>query len=545
MDTPTGTVNEQPMLFICHTGLDEAYVTDLAAKLEARGIRCWYYERDNNGESIGLAVDKALDESLSLLFVMSENIPETSQYIQNELIEFVRTKRKVIPLRVSMPQTFWPKGSKSLVGAFPVLDDRTGKATDSLIEIIAQKVPGYSPPRNSVNPLSITHGQERIFHWKWQIVNAIVVGLFIVVSVVAIRMNSANSKKHGPPDVPLSDIKKTRKSPKLLKAAKHGNATNSILDVHLPGSISMFFRLCPAGQFIMGGSLSKQGYSKGENQRVVTFDTPFWIGETEVTQSQWYHLMDGQTISDLAAIALSDDTEYFANGTIRKTLGLSKDANPVEMCKGISDETPVYWVSMADAERFCRRLNALELSEGRVPDGFEYRLPTEEEWEYACRAGTVSALPNGLDLDILGDNNCPNLDPVAWYGGNAGVGLEYEGWNMANWREKQYDFIYGDVREIQRKEPNNWGLFDMIGNVWEWCYGRGASNLNTLSVRRGGGWSSLASYCSPSCRIVEKSGTRYHDIGFRVALAPILKDSPSQTNSSVRTSTNAQNAFRP
>lgn len=81
----------RPMLFICHTRLDEAYVADLAAKLEARGIRCWYYERDNNGESIGLAVDKALDESLCLLFVMSKNVLDIAGYIVNKLIDLVHS----------------------------------------------------------------------------------------------------------------------------------------------------------------------------------------------------------------------------------------------------------------------------------------------------------------------------------------------------------------------------------------------------------------------------------------------------------------------
>ena len=119
-------------VFICHTGLDGAYVTKLASRLEHEGIKCWYYERDNFGSSIGTAVDKALDECGCLLFVMSKNLPEASIYVQNELNDYVRTRRKIIPLRVSMPDKWWPKGVRSLIGSFPVIEDSSG-ATDSWI----------------------------------------------------------------------------------------------------------------------------------------------------------------------------------------------------------------------------------------------------------------------------------------------------------------------------------------------------------------------------------------------------------------------------
>lgn len=119
-------------VFICHTGLDGAYVAKLASRLEHDGIKCWYYERDNFGTSIGKAVDDALDECDCLLFVMSKNLPEASLYVQNELNDYVRTRRKIIPLRVSMPDKWWPKGVRSLIGSFPVIEDSSG-ATDSWI----------------------------------------------------------------------------------------------------------------------------------------------------------------------------------------------------------------------------------------------------------------------------------------------------------------------------------------------------------------------------------------------------------------------------
>ena len=148
MDTQTGTVNKQPMLFICHTGLDEDYVADLAAKLEARGIRCWYYERDNNGSSIGSAVDRALDECECLLFVMSKNLPEASTYIQNELNDYARTKRKVIPLRVKCPVGWWPSGARSLIGSFPVITDSFGLADSTIISEITRRIKTSDAPNS-------------------------------------------------------------------------------------------------------------------------------------------------------------------------------------------------------------------------------------------------------------------------------------------------------------------------------------------------------------------------------------------------------------
>ena len=194
---------------------------------------------------------------------------------------------------------------------------------------------------------------------------------------------------------------------------------------------------------------------------------------------------------------------------------------------------PVYNLSWYEAVEFCKRLTKLEREAGRIPDGYEYRLPTESEWEYACRAGTTAALPNGRDMKILGGANAPSLDDIAWYSGNSSVGFNGRGVNTSDWKVKQCPGGLAFVREVKGKQPNNWGLFDMVGNVGEWCYDRHGKYLNDgvdpigssalaskWRVVRGGGWNSLASGCRSAMRHAYHPCDRRYDVGFRIALAP-------------------------
>ncbi|MGV9304013.1 formylglycine-generating enzyme family protein [Nonomuraea sp. NPDC003727] len=161
--------------------------------------------------------------------------------------------------------------------------------------------------------------------------------------------------------------------------------------------------------------------------------------------------------------------------------------------------TPVTEVSWMDAVRFCNRLSAATglqpcYSMGEDPDGQDtvcdweadgYRLPSEAEWEYACRAGT-SAVRYG------------ELDEIAWYRGNSG----------------------GEVHDVGTKAPNAWGLHDMIGNVWEWCWDvYDPSVYGPYRVFRGGGAHDRPRGCRASCRRKSHPSFRIDDLGFRLARA--------------------------
>lgn len=216
----------------------------------------------------------------------------------------------------------------------------------------------------------------------------------------------------------------------------------------IPG---MKFMRIPAGSFQMG---SKKGYRDETPVHRVTISRPFYLQTTEVTQRQW------QTV-------MGNNPSHFKNG----------------------DDYPVEQVSWNNAQEFLQKLNALD-------PGKNYRLPTEAEWEYACRAGTTGA-------------RYGNFSDIAWYGGNSG---------------KQ-------THPVGRKQPNAWGLYDMLGNVWEWCadwYGenyyanspatdpRGPSS-GSARVLRGGGWYFNVNNSRCANRNWCNPGTWYNYLGFRCA----------------------------
>jgi formylglycine-generating enzyme required for sulfatase activity len=186
-----------------------------------------------------------------------------------------------------------------------------------------------------------------------------------------------------------------------------------------------------------------------------------------------------------------------------------------------SPERPVEQVSWEEVQEFLRRI------EERVPG---LALPTEAQWEYACRAGTQTATYAG-DLEILGDSNAPLLDAIAWYSGNSGVGFELDnGWDSSNWPEKQYLHERAGTHPVGLKEPNAWGLYDMLGNVWEWCadgirpYGSesvtdpiGPTKAGAERVLRGGAWILDARVVRSASRIAYDPGYRFVNFGFRCA----------------------------
>ncbi len=159
--------------------------------------------------------------------------------------------------------------------------------------------------------------------------------------------------------------------------------------------------------------------------------------------------------------------------------------------------TPVTEVSWKDAVRFCNLLSEAAgltpcYSTGDDPDGQDvvcdwetdgYRLPSEAEWEYACRAGTSGA-------------RYGELDEIAWYRENSG----------------------GEVRDVATKAPNPWGLHDMIGNVWEWCWDLyDPAVYGPYRVFRGGGAHDHPRGCRASCRRKSHPTFRVDDLGFRLA----------------------------
>ncbi|MBS0632146.1 MAG: formylglycine-generating enzyme family protein [Verrucomicrobia bacterium] len=218
------------------------------------------------------------------------------------------------------------------------------------------------------------------------------------------------------------------------------------------------------GEFLMADPVGS------DDDTEVVLTRGYWLGRTEVTQEQWRAVMENLP------------SPSFFKGSDR----------------------PVENIAWNIAMEFCRKVNDRERAAGRLPPGYEYTLPTEAQWEYACRAGTTGP-------------HAGNLPEMAWYEPNGG----------------------NQTHPVAQKKPNAWGFYDMHGNVWEWCLdgyngypgGRVADPMNGYEgpsaamarILRGGSFGSTAGQLY--------SGARYRSVlsftgpgtGLRLALTPVRK----------------------
>ena len=227
------------------------------------------------------------------------------------------------------------------------------------------------------------------------------------------------------------------------------------------------------GQFVMGSPKEEKDRDLDEDPLTqVLFQSGFWMGKYEVTQRQYERIMG-----------------------VNPSTFKGDPARPVEQ------------VSWDDTEAFCKRLTQSEFVAGRLPIGYVYRLPTEAEFEYACRSGTTTRYNYGDDLDYS------QLADYAWYSANSESATHVVG----------------------LKKPNLWGLHDINGNVWEWCLDwyqdrhPGGSvekpagpPTGTARVFRGGGWDYNAASCRSSYRNNVNPARRSAYLGFRLVLGPAL-----------------------
>lgn len=244
----------------------------------------------------------------------------------------------------------------------------------------------------------------------------------------------------------------------------------------------------------MGSPTSELGRNSNETQHEVTISKAFYMGVFEVTQRQW-------------ELVMGTKPSYF------KT---SYEKRPVEQVsytyiRGSSAGSGWPGSAEVDATSFLGRLRART-------GGFAFDLPTEAQWEYACRAGTTTALNSGKNL--TGYLQCSNMAEVGryWYNG----GQYYD----------EYGGISTGTAEVGSYKPNAWGLYDMHGNVGEWCLdwwtgdlGSGAAtdpvggSSGSYRVQRGGGWHDYARYCRSAN---SNGGNPSYSNGFRLACVPGL-----------------------
>ena len=239
------------------------------------------------------------------------------------------------------------------------------------------------------------------------------------------------------------------------------------MEIEIAPGIKMAFRWCPPGKFMMGSPATEERRSTNETQHEVTLSNGFWLAETEVTQAQW------------RAVTSEEPTNF------------------------LGDKLPVQSINWHKAQYF---VNLAKKSAGMT-----MRLPTEAEWEYACRAGATTPFAygnfmNGTEANIDGDNPQPYNHP------------------KGPSRKKPI--------EVASFKPNAWGLHDMHGNVLEWCadwYGDFTSAPATdptgpekgeQRVARGSSWDDFGSQCRSACRDRYEPTRGVGDLGFRPVLSP-------------------------
>ncbi len=280
------------------------------------------------------------------------------------------------------------------------------------------------------------------------------------IAIEAAKLQAAKTKAKAEREVAEAKAKAEHEAADAkakLTAEIGAGRVGATLGLPLAGKTVMPFAFCPTGSFTMGSPSAEDGHSRDENQVSVTLRKVFWMAKTELTQAQWTAIM-GNNPSNF-------------NG----------------------DDLPVENVSWDDAQEFIKKVN----DSGVIPEGWKVDLPTEAQWEYACRAGETGAYSGGT------------IDQVAWYDDNSG----------------------SKTHSVGTKKSNAWGLHDMHGNVWEWCADWYDDSLSggtdpsgpssgVYRVSRGGSWGNFAAGCRAAYRGRNVPDFRNHLLGFRPALVP-------------------------
>lgn len=345
---------------------------------------------------------------------------------------------------------------------------------------------------------------------EWGVLTAlcVIVGALVCLSIYSYTTNYLNSDEgtfevESDSDVPAKPTE-TDNSPQITNSGIGGPTEPEKLFTTFDmtglkaGDAGQFtdqqirFRWCPAGTFTMGSPPNEPGRGTNERQVQVTLSTGFWLQETEVTQAQWRAVMATAPWTDLPKLPRW----------------------PKSLREG--NEYPATVMNWEDANDYCDALTNGNHTQGGLPPEWKFRLPTEAEWEYACRAGTESAFSFGEDSSLLSD--------YAWCGSAVDSGLESE-----------------FAHPVGLKKPNQWGIHDMHGNVFEWCQdyeiAEAPGGIDPIVTGRPGGRTHRGGcYGRPPehCRSATRSGTAasavWPDVGFRIVLSTAILPGPPNSN---------------
>ena len=419
-------------IFLSYSNKDKTVADAVCATLEAKHIRCWIAPRDIvAGAAWGGSIIEAIEDAQAMVLIYSDSA-NLSPQVTREVERAVAKGLLIIPFRIA--DSPMSKDMEYFLSASHWFDAMTGPMEEHLERfvpmvrsLLAADAQGRQegPAARAAKAAIPAAGGLGLALRRPYVLVSVLAGLLILaaVSAVLLRERDGGQSNRQPPQLPegAAPAKALAYKPtdREALAPRDNLESRGIMTLDLGNAITMKLILIPAGKFLMGD---------GKDQYEVVISKPFYMGVTEVTQAQYE-----------AVMGMGTNPSNFKGAT-----------NPVET------------VSWNDATAFCKKLSEKTRQ--------AFRLPTEAEWEYACRAGTKTRYSFGDSDSVLGD--------YAWVGINSD----------------------GKTHPVGQKKPNAWGLYDMHGNVYEWCadwfgsYSGGASTdpqgaaSGKLRVLRGGAW---------------------------------------------------------
>ena len=431
----------QPYVFVCYAHRDSTLVFQEINKLHNDGFRIWYDEGIGVSSEWPEEIAKAvLGCSIFLVFISPD--ATASVNCRNEINLALDEGKPFIS--VHLKESKLPPGLRLRMGDLQAIyrfkltkdqyDKKLRKTLKSFFEKGSDATEFESGSHNQVHRGNLP--KRNLL--KYAFILSLVLLVVLSVSIVSDFFDSDEETPEKEVEVKVLSMDQFRTVPSL--------------------GLEMVW--CPPGSFQMGSSLDDTGREEKEVLHQATISRGFYIGKYEVTQDQWLEIMG--------------NNPSFFNGPNR----------------------PIERVSWNDAKSFCDKLTQIEKTKGILPDGWFYDLPTESEWEYACRAGTRSPFAWGSSIDSTKAN---------------------------------YQSEINSTREVGFYLSNAWGLFDMHGNVSEWVYDKKGEYSNTPVVDttgpkngynriiRGGSWCNEADQLRSADRASAMPGISATFIGFRLA----------------------------
>lgn len=457
---------EGPYTFVSYAHADKVVVFNAMRQLHERGANIWYDEGIKPaGEWVEEIAHAIKASSLFLVFISPRSVD--SRYVRSE-VGYALSENKEI-LTVFVEETTLPAGLSLCLQQFQSVFLQESNWKEKALETIFEKM---DAPISFSSEL-VDNGEAVVDHGKilwdlWDKSRERQLARWHIPTVVKEKKTGKGNTEN----LAWSAREKPDTEPrKVVGSTRHPFATKVEVDPgsDIPQKAGELFKDSIAGDFswIPAGEISlKVPYS--EETKSVRVKNGFWMSRFLITQ-------------DLYAKVMGNNPSFY-DSSVREN----------------AQNFPVNNVSWLDAVSFCKALTILSKSEGKLPEKYEFRLPTEVEWEYSCRAGTLTE----------------------YYFGDQPHELQEHGWFRGNSQKM--------LHPVGLKKPNPWGLYDLYGNVREWV---GNSFVNTLlndseqdefRISRGGAYMKAAAECQSSSRSTNSLNHRFRNLGFRPVLAKVL-----------------------